>query len=99
RRHFEVTSAATLAEARAAAENTSFALLISDIGLPDGSGYDLMRELAARGPIKGIALSGYGMEEDVARSRAAGFQQHLTKPIRVQSLDRALAELVPPAPR
>lgn len=95
RRQFEVTSAATLAEARAAAEQTSFALVISDIGLPDGNGYDLMRELAARGPVKGIALSGYGMEEDLARSREAGFQQHLTKPVRVQSLDRALAELGP----
>ena len=49
-------------------------LLVSDIGLPDGSGLDLMRQLLSqRGPIPGIALSGYGTQEDISRSRAAGF--------------------------
>jgi CheY-like chemotaxis protein len=40
---------------------------------------------------KGIALTGYGMEQDVARSQAAGFMVHLVKPVRVQALDDALA--------
>ncbi|HEX2099351.1 MAG TPA: PAS domain S-box protein, partial [Candidatus Synoicihabitans sp.] len=93
RRRFEVRSASSVAEARAIAARGQFDLLISDIGLPDGSGYELMAELSASQPIKGIALSGYGMDEDVARSRQAGFRQHLTKPVRVQSLDRALAEI------
>ena len=43
--------------------------------------------------IRGIALTGYGMEEDIERSQNAGFHVHLTKPIQVQSLDKALADL------
>jgi CheY-like chemotaxis protein len=68
----------------------SFDLLISDIGLPDGSGLDLIRKLLAERPIKGIALSGYGMEEDIQRSREAGFEEHLTKPINLQKLEATI---------
>jgi PAS domain S-box-containing protein len=95
RRRFEVVSAACLADAREAAASGGFDLLISDIGLPDGNGYDLMAELRERFNLRGVALSGYGMEEDVARSELAGFVFHLTKPIRVQALDKALASLIP----
>jgi signal transduction histidine kinase/CheY-like chemotaxis protein len=93
RRKYEVVSAATLAEARALAENPDITLVISDIGLPDGSGYDLMTELRARRGLKGIALSGYGMESDLTRSYAAGFTVHLTKPVNVQSLEQALEKI------
>jgi PAS domain S-box-containing protein len=93
RRGYAVSCAASVAEARALAAANRFEVLISDIGLPDGNGYDLMAELSAGSAIKGIALSGYGMDEDVARSQRAGFLQHLIKPVRVQSLDRALAAL------
>jgi PAS domain S-box-containing protein len=93
RRHYEVVSAATLAEARALGEQAGITLLVSDIGLPDGSGCDLMAELRDRRGLKGIALSGYGMENDLSRSHEAGFAIHLIKPVRVQSLDQAL-ELV-----
>jgi len=95
RRGFKVRSAATAAEARAFAQTESFLVLISDIGLPDGSGYDLMKELHGLYQMPGISLTGYGMEEDVARSREAGFVQHLTKPVRIQSLDAALTQFVP----
>ncbi|HEU6449208.1 MAG TPA: response regulator [Verrucomicrobiae bacterium] len=92
RRKYAVTAAATLAEARKLAENQRFELVISDIGLPDGTGYDLMIELRKRSAVCGIALTGYGMEEDLARSQAAGFVVHLTKPVRIQSLENALAD-------
>jgi PAS domain S-box-containing protein len=95
RRRFDVVSAACVADARAAAEPGGFDLLISDIGLPDGNGYDLMAELRQRFNLRGIALSGYGMEEDISRSEAAGFIQHLIKPVRVQALDSALAGILP----
>jgi two-component system CheB/CheR fusion protein len=65
-------------------------LVISDLGLPDGSGCDLMRALSG-GP-RGIALSGYGMEEDVRMSLEAGFERHLTKPIDLRSLQTAIRE-------
>ena len=59
----------------------TFALVISDLGLPDGNGLDLMREIHSRYPMKGIALSGYGTERDVQQSLEAGFSEHLTKPV------------------
>jgi CheY-like chemotaxis protein len=91
RRKFSVTSVGSLAEARAClASGETFSLLVSDIGLPDGTGYDLMKECARDQSLKGIALSGYGMDQDVARSRAAGFSAHLIKPIDVQALDKAI---------
>lgn len=93
RRRYEVATAASLLEARALAGRQNFDVLISDIGLPDGSGYDLMVELRERHGLKGIALTGYGMEQDVARSQESGFVAHLTKPVRMESLDRALAAI------
>jgi PAS domain S-box-containing protein len=93
RRRYEVVSAGSLAEARLRVDEYAFDLLVSDIGLPDGSGNDLMAELRQRFGLKGIALTGYGMEQDVARTQQAGFIAHLTKPVRVESLDAVLAEL------
>jgi PAS domain S-box-containing protein len=90
-RYYEVITAASVAEARSLAQTREFHLLISDIGLPDGNGYDLMLELKKDRPVKGIALTGYGMEQDVARSQDAGFVAHLTKPVGIQSLEVALA--------
>jgi signal transduction histidine kinase/ActR/RegA family two-component response regulator len=62
--------------------------LISDIGLPDGNGCEIMRAAKQRQSLVGIALSGFGMEEDVRRSIAAGFDHHLTKPIDFQELQK-----------
>ncbi|HTR43882.1 MAG TPA: response regulator [Pseudomonadales bacterium] len=90
RRRYQVAAAATAAEARALAGARSFDLLITDIGLPDGNGYDLMNELGRKNHLRGIALTGYGMEHDVARSETVGFDAHLTKPVRIQSLEAAL---------
>lgn len=94
RRGHVVSTAGCVSEARALAERDSFDILLSDIGLPDGSGYDLMSELRAAQSVRGIALTGYGMEQDISRSRSAGFSVHLTKPVRVQSLDEALALVI-----
>jgi len=66
-------------------------LVISDLGLPDGSGENLLQRLLARRPIKAIVVSGYGMESDVQKSAAAGFMAHLTKPINVTQLREAIA--------
>jgi PAS domain S-box-containing protein len=97
RRSYRVITAGTVAEARAAAENNKIDFVISDIGLPDGSGYDLMSELRKRYDLRGVALSGYGMEGDIARSHEAGFIVHLIKPVRVQLLDEALEAIAPDA--
>jgi PAS domain S-box-containing protein len=90
----QVTLAGSVGEALAAAEGngSGFDLVVSDLGLPDGSGQDLMRELARRHGLKGIALSGYGMEDDVQRSREAGFAFHLTKPVDRQALETTIRQ-------
>ncbi len=95
RRSYTVVTASTLAEAHALADAQTFDLLISDVGLPDGNGYDLMAQLRKNGmTLRGIALTGYGMEQDIARSQEAGFIAHLTKPVRVQSLEAAISAAV-----
>lgn len=95
----EVTVAGSVSDGLAAAAKIQggggdgIDLVLSDLGLPDASGLDLMRELSHRYGLKGIALSGYGMEEDLRRSREAGFEKHLTKPINFQSLQAVLREV------
>ena len=58
--------------------------------LPDGSGLDVMRRVKERSGIPGIALSGYGAEEDIRQSRAAGFAEHLVKPVNIAALRTAI---------
>ncbi len=91
RRQYKVQAAGTLAEAREIAAREKIDFVISDIGLPDGSGNDLMAELRDRYGLKGVALTGYGTEEDIQATVAAGFITHLTKPINIQSLEKVLA--------
>ncbi|MGE5610846.1 MAG: ABC transporter substrate-binding protein [Bacillota bacterium] len=86
----DVAAALSLIEAGGA----EFDLLISDLGLPDGSGHDLMRAIRTRGyTLPGIALSGFGQEEDTRRSREAGFAAHLTKPTSPDRLAEAIVSL------
>ena len=89
----QVTRAATLAAARQKAETAEMDLVISDLGLPDGSGLDLMREIRTARPVPAIALTGYGMDEDLRRSREAGFDEHLTKPVNFRTLEGIIVRL------
>jgi PAS domain S-box-containing protein len=94
RRGHAVTVAGSKAEAHEAASRQTFDLLVSDIGLPDGDGYQLIGELrAVQTGLTGIALSGYGMENDVRRSSEAGFVAHLVKPVSVSKLDALMSDL------
>jgi PAS domain S-box-containing protein len=91
RRGYLVTAAASVEEAMREAGGARFDVLISDLGLPDGDGCEVMTELRLRQPgLVGIAISGYGMAADVERSRQAGFREHLTKPVTFDALERAL---------
>ena len=83
----EVATAGNLAAARALLSGRAFDLLISDIELPDGSGLELAREHPG---LPGIAVSGFGTDEDVRTSESAGFSAHLTKPIDLRSLEEAI---------
>jgi CheY-like chemotaxis protein len=85
-----VTTATCVVDALQAADKDQFDLVISDLGLPDGTGLELMRSMLARRPCKGIALTGYGRESDIDSSREAGFDAHLTKPVNFQALANAI---------
>jgi PAS domain S-box-containing protein len=85
-----VTAAASFKKARELVASQKFDLLISDLGLPDGSGLDVMREVKERSETPGIALSGYGADEDIRQSKAAGFAAHLVKPVNISALRAAI---------
>ena len=87
---YDVKTANDVQSALDVAGQEKFDLLISDLGLPDGSGLDLMKQLREMYHLKGIAVSGYGMEEDVRRSRDVGFSAHLTKPVSIEKLQAAI---------
>jgi PAS domain S-box-containing protein len=92
RRQYKVLAARNATEARDISAREKVDLVISDVGLPDGNGNELMKELWERFGLKGIALTGYGMEQDVEHSLASGFVTHLIKPVNVRSLEKALEE-------
>jgi CheY-like chemotaxis protein/two-component sensor histidine kinase len=98
RRGYSITVAHTADQAMEQARTNEFDLLISDIGLPDRSGYELMRELHAMKQLRGIALSGFGSEHDVTKAREAGFSEHLTKPINFERLEEAIRALLESEP-
>jgi DNA-binding response OmpR family regulator len=91
---YEVRHAGSYQEALALADG-EFDLLLSDIALPDGTGWDVMRHVRSRwAHIPGIALSGFGSEEDLTRSREAGFATHLTKPAPLPQLRAAIETVI-----
>ena len=85
-----VETASSVASAVELARRETFDLVISDLGLPDATGYELMRRLREFSGINGIAMSGYGMDEDLRKSREAGFSEHLVKPVNVTQLQEAI---------
>ena len=94
-----VTTACTVADAREAIARDGFDLLLSDLGLPDGSGLEVIAALREKSDIPAVAMSGYGMEADLARTRAAGFIEHIIKPVDADALRALLTRFAaPPAP-
>ncbi|MFN2509601.1 MAG: response regulator, partial [Chthoniobacterales bacterium] len=91
---YAVVHADGVARARDLAQTTRFDLLISDLGLPDGSGVELMRFLRTHYGLSGIALSGFGSDDDLSASSAAGFAEHLTKPVDWPQLRGAIERLL-----
>ena len=90
----EVTLAGDVAMALSALSARTFDVLISDLGLPDGSGLDLLKAARCRGQLlPAIALSGFGQEQDLERSREAGFAAHLIKPASPDQLRATIARV------
>lgn len=93
RRGFAVSVATTAAGALAQFEQQPTDLLICDIGLPDGNGWNVIRSLREKSQVKAIAVTGYGMDTDIARSKESGFDGHVTKPIEFPRLERLIDAL------
>ena len=87
-----VFSAATMTEALAALPSANCDVLISDMGLPDGNGWELLQRLQLSQPIYAIAMTGFGLGADRAKSKAVGFRHHLLKPFDPDELDAVLEE-------
>jgi two-component system CheB/CheR fusion protein len=91
---YDVRTASSVASALQLAAAEPFDIVVSDIGLPDATGYELMEQIKTRHGISGIALSGYGMEDDMKRSREAGFVDHVVKPVNVQQLEAVIGRVL-----
>jgi PAS domain S-box-containing protein len=89
-RGYSVETCATVAEALKIASGRHFNLILSDIGLPDGTGIDLIRQIREHSSIPAIALTGFGMDQDIKRYKEAGFDAHLTKPVNIQKLEMVI---------
>ena len=90
----EVRAADSVQTALALASVHSFDLVISDLGLPDGTGMDFIEKVRKTRKIPAIALTGFGMQQDVERAQQAGFDAHLTKPVNLQKLEAAIWKLL-----
>lgn len=90
KRNYNVVPVDRLSAALSAIESARFDILISDIELPDGTGLELMHDLGGGRTLPGIAISGFGSEEDLKQSASAGFAEHLTKPIDLNRLEAAI---------
>jgi CheY-like chemotaxis protein len=93
---YRVSISTNVAEARDLASRQRFDLALCDLGLPDGDGCDLMQELGSLYGLKGIALTGYGMPQDVQRAARAGFSAHVVKPVDFERLRQTVEKVAGP---
>jgi len=93
--HFghEVLAADNIQSALKIVDSGNVEVLLCDIGLPDGTGYELVSQAKSKQPIKAVALTGFGTENDIRRSKEAGFDFHLVKPIDLRELQTVLDQV------
>jgi CheY-like chemotaxis protein len=92
RRGHRITAVYDVRSALQAVQHDAFDLVISDVGLPDGTGMELMGRLKEGRKLRGIAISGFGMNGDLEKSLEAGFSAHLTKPVSFEKLESAMED-------
>jgi CheY-like chemotaxis protein/two-component sensor histidine kinase len=93
--HFghEVLAADNIQSARRIVDSGNVEVLLCDIGLPDGTGYELVSQAKSKQPLKAVALTGFGTEDDIRRSKEAGFDFHLVKPVDLRELQTILDQV------
>jgi hypothetical protein len=93
-RGYAIEVAGTVAAGLSAVKEREFDLLICDIGLPDGTGMDLIAKIKQNHKTPAIAVTGFGMQQDIDRALEVGFDAHLTKPINLQKLEATIWRLL-----
>ena len=93
-RGYRTQTAPTVASALEAVDQNEFDLLLCDLGLPDGTGMDFIEKVRQQRKTPAIALTGFGMQQDVDRARQAGFNAHLTKPVNMHKLEATIRQLL-----
>ncbi|MEO6738740.1 MAG: PAS domain S-box protein [Chthoniobacteraceae bacterium] len=91
-----VATAASVSEARGAVTGGGFDLLLSDVGLPDGTGYDVIAAWREKSDAPAVAMTGFGMQADIAHTQAAGFADHIVKPVAAERLREVLKRFPSP---
>ena len=92
-RGYDTETVSSVATAWEKIERGKFDLILCDLGLPDGTGIDLIKKVRRTHATPAIALTGFGMQEDVDRAAKAGFDAHLTKPVDLQRLEATIWKL------
>jgi PAS domain S-box-containing protein len=98
-RGYNITSLATVASALEVIAREQFDLLLCDLGLPDATGFDFIEKVRQTRTTPAVALTGFGMQQDVERALQAGFDAHLTKPVNLQKLEAAILKLLQNRPK
>ncbi len=93
--HFghEISVAEGAQSAQEIIDSKEFDVVLCDIALPDGDGYDLIAEVKRKRPVKAVAITGFGTEEDIRRGKEAGFDFHLVKPVDFHELRTVLGQI------
>ena len=93
--HFghEISVAEGAQNAQEIIDSKEFDVVLCDIALPDGNGYDLIAEAKRKRPVKAVAITGFGTEEDIRRGKEAGFDFHLVKPVDFHELRTVLGAI------
>jgi CheY-like chemotaxis protein len=93
--HFghDVLAADNIRSALKIVDSGNVDVLLCDIGLPDGSGYEVISQARRKRPIKAVAITGFGTEDDIRRTKEAGFDFHLVKPIDLHELQTVLDQI------
>jgi|ERR1700726_880577 CheY-like chemotaxis protein len=91
----EISVADRMQSALEIVQSKEFDVVLCDVGLPDGSGYDVISQAKRKQPVKGVALTGFDRDEDIRRGKEAGFDFHLTKPVDFHELRTVLGQIAP----
>ena len=93
--HFghEISLADTAQSALNAIDSKEFDVVLCDIALPDGNGYDVVAQAKRKRPVKAVALTGFSATDDIKRGQQAGFDFHLTKPVDFHELRAVLGQI------